>query len=92
VEVTPNRKVRDEGALRLFLVSVLEPADRRIVLERELAVVEADARKLRELADRSDELAAQNRPPGFRPMLDLGLRVMPVTAGWLRDQIEATDR
>ena len=92
VDVAPNRKVRDETALRLFLTSLLEPADRRVVLERELALVEERARALRELAARSDELVKQDRPPGFRPMIDLGLRTLPVTAAWLRDQIEATDR
>ena len=92
VEGMPSRKVRDEGALRLFLTSLLEPADRKAVLERELAVVEEHVRTLRALAERSDELAKQDRPTGFRPMIDLGLRITPVTAEWLRDQIEAADR
>lgn len=89
VDTPPVRKVRDEVALRTFLAMLLEPGDRRTVLERELAVTEERRRVLQAFADEAD---ARPRPPVFRPIVDLGLRVYPVTSAWLRDQIDATDR
>ena len=39
METEPNRAQRNETALRWFLVFLLEPEQRRAVLERELAFV-----------------------------------------------------
>lgn len=86
-ETEPNRSVRNESALRLFLVAFLEPAERRAVLERDLAYTEQENRELRELAARLD---ADPTPTAFRPVVELGLRVGPVMLEWLRDQIDAT--
>lgn len=89
VETPPTRKVRNEDALRLFLIPTLSPADRRRVLERELAVVEEEARQLRALAEQID---VHGKPPTFRPMIDLGERTLPVTIAWMQEQIQAAER
>lgn len=83
----PSRNVRNEGALRLFLAGLLEPEERRAVLERDLAHVEAEHRQLLALVE---ELDAQPGRSHFRPMVDLGLRVNPVVGEWLRDEIDRT--
>ena len=83
----PNRGQRNESALRWFLVFVLEPEERRAVLERELEYGTAAAQGRRELAARLD---AEGKQGGFRPLLDLGARVDAVMADWLREQIAKT--
>ena len=89
METEPNRAQRNETALRWFLVFRLEPEDRRVVLERELAFVESAAERRRVLAEQLD---AEGKTGGFRPVLELGARVDPAMIGWLREQIEATRR
>jgi PadR family transcriptional regulator AphA len=86
-QTEPNRKVRDEVALRLFLAALLDPAERRAVLERDLAHVEAERRELLALMGQLD---AQPEHQHFRPLVDLGLRVNPVIGAWLRDEIDGT--
>ena len=89
METEPNRAQRNETALRWFLVFRLEPEQRRAVLERELAFVETAAEQRRVLAEQLD---AEGKTGGFRPVLELGARVDPAMIGWLREQIEATRR
>ena len=89
METEPNRAQRNETALRWFLVFRLEPEQRRAVLERELAFVESAAEQRRVLAEQLD---AEGKTGGFRPVLELGARVDPAMIGWLREQIEATRR
>ena len=89
LETEPNRAQRNETALRWFLVFRLEPDERRVVLERELAFVEAAAAERARLAAALD---AEGKTGGFRPVLDLAARVDPAMIGLLRDQIEATKR
>ena len=76
METEPNRAQRNETALRWFLVFRLEPEQRRVVLERELAFVDAAAEQRRVLAARLD---AEGKTGGFRPLLDLGARVDAVS-------------
>ena len=87
MDTEPNRAQRNETALRWFLVFRLDPEDRSAVLERELAFVEAAAAERHAL---SEQLDAEGKTGGFRPVLDLAARVDPAMIGWLRDQIEAT--
>jgi len=87
LESEPNRNVRNESALRWFLVFLLEPADRRVVFERELAYMEAEQEHLHALAERLDGL---EETPAFRPVVDLGQRVGPVMIDWLREQLART--
>jgi PadR family transcriptional regulator AphA len=87
LETAPTRNQRNETALRWFLVFRLDPEDRRAVLERELEFVEAAAAERRAL---TEQLDAEGKAGGFRPVLDLAARVDPAMIGWLREQIEAT--
>jgi PadR family transcriptional regulator, regulatory protein AphA len=80
----PNRSQRNETAVRWFLVALLDPEDRRTVLERELAHADAYARVLEETAERLDTL---EEPHPFRPTVELGLRTTAVMRDWLREQI-----
>src|SRR6188472_386725 len=54
LESAPNRAQRNETAVRWFLVALLDPADRRAVLERELAHADAHAAMLEATAARLD--------------------------------------
>ncbi|HEU4973564.1 MAG TPA: PadR family transcriptional regulator [Baekduia sp.] len=86
VEGDANRHQRNETAVRWFLLFLLEPADRRRALERELAALDANEAMLRETAERIDSLPGSHP---FRPNVDLGLRVGDVMRTWLREQLDA---
>jgi PadR family transcriptional regulator AphA len=86
VETDPNRGQRNESAVRWFLVALLEPDERRAVLERELLYVEQEAAGLRALAEQAE---AAPGAMAFRPVVDLGIRVDEVMRAWLLEQIEA---
>jgi hypothetical protein len=87
LESEPNRAQRNETAVRWFLVALLEPEDRRVVLERELRNVEDLTAYLQETAERLDAMGGHP----FRPTVDLGLRTGAVMDEWLREQIDALD-
>jgi DNA-binding PadR family transcriptional regulator len=86
LETEPVRTQRSETGVRWFVMALLEPADRRAALERELAFAGAEADRLREIAARVDALPG---PHPFRGTLDLGLRVNAVMTDWLREQLAA---
>jgi PadR family transcriptional regulator, regulatory protein AphA len=81
-----NRSQRNETAVRWFLLGLLGPADRRAVLEQELAAVDEHCAMLRETAERLDALP---EPHPFRPTVDLGLRTAAVMREWLEEQLPA---
>jgi PadR family transcriptional regulator AphA len=81
----PNRAVRNESAVRFFLLFLLEPAERIPVLERELAYVEHERSELDETALRIDALPAGSP---FRPVVELGMRLDSAMQDWLREEIE----
>ena len=83
LESEPVRSQRNETAVRWFLVALLDPADRRTVLERELEHAESYAAMLREISDR---IGATGGHP-FAPTVDLGLRTTTVMRDWLREQL-----
>ena len=85
VETEPNRAQRNETTVRWFLLGLLEPDDRRAVLERELADTTAYRNGLVAAADEMDA----NGPHPFRPMVDLALRTTAVMIDWLGEQLEA---
>jgi PadR family transcriptional regulator, regulatory protein AphA len=87
-ETEPSRSQRNETALRWFLVSLLDPADRRIVLEREIAFVTAEREELTAIATAVDALPGGHP---FRGTVDLGLRVDAVMLDWLREQLADAD-
>ena len=79
-ETDPDRSQRNESAVRLFLAQLLPPDDRRSVLERDLAYVEAESAELAALQQRLE--------PGepFAAQVDLGLRTNRVLRAWLAEQ------
>src|SRR4051794_106128 len=85
-EEEPGRGQRSETAVRWFLAFLLEPAERRAFFEGELAYLEAHDASMRVLRE---ELEASGRRGGFRPVLEMGLRVNDVMREWLREQIQA---
>jgi PadR family transcriptional regulator AphA len=87
VDVEPSRQQRNESAVRMFLAPrLLEPADARFALERDL-------REVLEQRARLEEIAALMEADGggspFQPAVDLGLRMSPVMEQWIRDQLAA---
>jgi DNA-binding PadR family transcriptional regulator len=85
VEVEPSRAQRNESAVRMFLAPrLLEPADARVALERDLRSVLEQRASLEEIKAAMDE-AGGDSP--FWPAVDLGLRLSPVMEGWIRDQL-----
>lgn len=87
-EENPVRHQRNPTALRWFLLSLLDAGDRRMVLERELAHVRAEADRLRAVAEDIDRFG---RPDWFRATVDLGLRIDAVTVEWLSEQLAALE-
>jgi DNA-binding PadR family transcriptional regulator len=88
-ETEATRTQRSETGVRWFLLAVLEPEDRRIALDQELAFMASEADRLQAVAD---ALEAMPGPHPFRGTVDLGLRVNSVMADWLREQRAATER
>jgi PadR family transcriptional regulator AphA len=87
-ETEPSRTQRNETAVRWFLLGLLDPADRRIALERELAFAEADLARLRDVAGSLD--ATPGAKP-FRATVDLGIRIDTAMRDWLREQLDALE-
>jgi PadR family transcriptional regulator AphA len=85
LEGDANRNQRNETAVRWFLLALLEPEDRRAVVERELAYTEEYAAMLRATAEALDALPHKHP---FRGTVELGLRTSTVMQQWLREQAE----
>ena len=86
LETEPVRTQRNETGVRWFLMALLEPDDRRTVIERELAFTGEVADRLGGIGERLD--AMPDAHP-FRATVDLGLRVNAVMRDWLREQLDA---
>ena len=84
-ETEPSRVQRSETGLRWFLAFLLEPGERRAVLERELVNAEQVVGELRELMARVEAGGGA----AFGPLIDLGVRVDSVMVAWLQEQIDA---
>jgi DNA-binding PadR family transcriptional regulator len=89
VEEEPDRSVRNESGVRLFLTLLLAPEDRRTAFARDLDRVEADIRQLEEIRELT---GASERDEPFAPQVDLGLRINREIGAWLREQIAATGK
>ena len=85
LESPPDRRQRNETAVRWFLVALLDPADRRAAVERELAFAEEYVANLQAIADQLDALPHKHP---FRGTVELGLRTSTVMRQWLREQAE----
>jgi PadR family transcriptional regulator AphA len=86
-ETEVNRGQRSETGLRWFLAFLLDPEQRRAFFEGELTSLEEHDAALQAMREQLD---AAGRRGGFRPVLELGLRVDEVMRAWLREQIDAT--
>ena len=86
VESEPSRAQRNETTIRWFLLELLDPADRRAVLERELHDVREHHESLKSSAAQLDALDFDHP---FRPMVGLAVRTSQVMLDWLGEQLEA---
>ncbi len=86
VESEPDRSVRNESGVRLFLTPLLGPEDMRAIYSRDLGFVEQELEDLGRLRAAMDESSS---PEVFAPQVDLGLRINSVIRDWLSDQLDA---
>jgi DNA-binding PadR family transcriptional regulator len=82
-DVEPNRGVRNEVALRSFVIFLLDPEERRPLLERELAIAD----ELQATLDATQAKIAEAGGSAFAPVADLGQRINAVMREWLREQL-----
>jgi DNA-binding PadR family transcriptional regulator len=92
---TKPRAVRDEQALRLCLISALEPAEAREVVLAQLVEAEALSAELREMADAADlDTHPRGRLRFGRLAMELGIHQCDAQrewAVWALAQIDGTD-
>jgi PadR family transcriptional regulator, regulatory protein AphA len=89
VEREVDRGQRNESGVRWFFFQLLDPDDRRAVIEREISYIERNGEMLDGLAAKSAERAGPPSP--LSPTIDLGQRINAVMLDWLRDQLAALD-
>lgn len=89
VETEVHRGQRNESGVRWFLFQLLDPADRRAVIEREIAYMEQNRAMLDALAAGKTERPGDPSP--LAPSIDLGQRIGDAMLGWLHDQLAALD-
>jgi DNA-binding PadR family transcriptional regulator len=85
MEGEPDRGQRNVTAVRWFLAFLLAPEERRAYFARELAYLEAVDADMRAMRDQMD---AEGKTGGFRPVLEMSLRIQEVMLAWLREQAE----
>jgi len=88
LDTVPNRAQRSETTVRWFLLGLLDPADRRRALERELRDATAYRAGLLAAAEEIDALDHDAQHP-FRPVVDLALRTSALMVDWLTEQLDA---
>ena len=79
-ETEPSRTVRDEAALRLFFLWLLEPEEAETYLRREAERARATLAELETIAAQVDPDTAKTR--AYRVALELGLRSVRARAEW----------
>lgn len=89
VETEVHRGQRSESGVRWFLFQLLDPADRRAVIEREIEYVEQSLAMLDALT--ADKAKRPAEPSPLAPSIDLGRRINGVMLEWLHDQLAALD-
>ena len=83
-------KVRNEQVLRMFLLSALDPADARAVLERIAANTADEAAELRRIRDEAGPV--RPGPEGFGQLAaEYGLRQYDAVHGWALWALEQLD-
>jgi PadR family transcriptional regulator AphA len=86
VESEPIRAQRNETTIRWFLLQLLPPEDRRVVIERELRDV---TEYHQGLVGSAEALDALDYDHPFRPMVGLAVRTSQVMVDWLTEQLAA---
>jgi len=87
---TRGGKVRDERVLRMFLLSALDPADARKVLERIAAATGQEAARLRRVREEAGPV--QPGAEGFGQLAaEYGLRQYDAVHGWAQWALEQLD-
>lgn len=79
-ETEPSRTVRDESALRLFFLWLLEPEEAEAYLRGEAERARAVLARLEEIAAHEDPATPKTR--AYRVALELGLRSVRARAEW----------
>ena len=87
VESEVDRGQRNESGVRWFFFRLLDPADRRAVIERELEYLRGNAAMLDALAEKAS--VDGGTPSPLSPTIDLGQRINGVMVDWLHDQLAA---
>jgi PadR family transcriptional regulator, regulatory protein AphA len=85
VEAEPDRSQRNESGVRLFLIPLLDAADRHTAYERDLAHIEAEIAELEEVRTQVQQSPV---PEAFAPQVELGIRIDTVIRDWLKEQLE----
>jgi DNA-binding PadR family transcriptional regulator len=79
-----KKKVRNEQVLRMFLISTLEPADARSLLEEIAASADAEADELRAIHDARVDMG-RTGPEGFGLLAaEFGVRYHEAVGEWAR--------
>lgn len=84
LEAEPDRSVRNESGVRLFLTLLLEPAERARAFERDLQHVEAEINRFHEIRS---ALAEAESPEPFAPQVELGIALNTAIRDWLKAQL-----
>ena len=79
-ETEPSRTVRDEAALRLFFLWLLEPAEAEAYLRGEAERAQASLAELERIAAQEDPETPKTR--AYRVALELGLRSARARLAW----------
>jgi PadR family transcriptional regulator AphA len=85
LETTPDRRVRSDGALRIFFLWLLEPAEAERQLEDERAYWQGVLDEFRRI---QDEPTGENKKArSLRIALEGGIRTVEARLSWLDDAI-----
>jgi len=89
-ETEPSRTVRDESALRLFFLWLLEPDEAADYLHGEAERARATLAEFQRIAAQEDPDTPKTR--AYRTALDLGLRSARARLAWAEDALRASGR
>ena len=89
-ETEPSRTVRDESALRLFFLWLLEPEEAEAYLRGEAERARATLAELERIAEQEDPDTPKTR--AYRTELELGLHAARAKLAWAESAVGAVSR
>lgn len=89
-ETEPSRTVRDESALRLFFLWLLEPEEAEAYLRGEAERARATLADLERIAEQEDPDTPKTR--AYRTALELGLHAARAKLAWAESAVGAVSR